>query len=76
MAIYEYSCKDCGSGFQARRSMKDADAPIACPQCGHTKSKRALSMFFSSNSSASSSTTSISSCGSCSSNSCASCSGH
>ena len=39
MAIYEYSCQNCGTGFEARRSMKDADAPIACPQCGKLKTK-------------------------------------
>lgn len=78
MAIYEYSCQTCGSAFEARRSMKDADAPIACPECGKMKTKRGLSMFFSSNSTASKSSaaTSSSSCGSCSSQSCASCGSH
>ena len=27
MAIYEYRCEDCGMKFEARRAMKDADAP-------------------------------------------------
>ena len=78
MAIYEYSCQSCGSGFEARRSMKDADAPIACPQCGNSQAKRGLSLFFSTNSttSMSSANTSSSGCGSCSSHSCASCGGH
>lgn len=77
MAIYEYSCQSCGSGFEARRMMKDADAPIACPQCGNMKAKRGLSLFFSSNSNSSASaTTSSSGCTSCSSHSCASCGGH
>ena len=78
MAIYEYSCQSCGSGFEARRSMKDADAPIACPQCGNSQAKRGLCLFFSSNSttSMSSANTSSSGCGSCSSHSCASCGGH
>lgn len=78
MAIYEYNCQSCGTGFEARRSMKDADAPIACPQCGKQKTKRGLSLFFSANSSQStnSTTASTSGCGSCSSHSCASCSGH
>jgi putative FmdB family regulatory protein len=78
MAIYEYSCQSCGSGFEARRSMKDADAPIACPQCGNMDAKRGLSLFFSSHSNASLSSpnTSASGCASCSSHSCASCSSH
>ena len=78
MAIYEYNCQSCGNGFEARRSMKDADAPIACPQCGNMKTKRGLSMFFSSNSTTSvnSATSSSSGCASCSSHSCASCGGH
>jgi putative FmdB family regulatory protein len=79
MAIYEYSCQSCGMGFEARRSMKDADAPIACPQCGTMKTKRGLSLFFASNSSKSadsSMSSSSSGCASCSSHSCASCGGH
>jgi len=78
MAIYEYDCQNCGTGFEARRMMKDADAPIACPQCGNMKANRGLSLFFSanSNSSANSTITSGNGCGSCSSNSCASCGSH
>lgn len=79
MAIYEYNCQTCGTGFEARRSMKDADAPIACPQCGKMEAKRGLSMFFSANSSKGSSSSMMSTssgCGSCSSHSCASCAGH
>ncbi len=79
MAIYEYNCQSCGTEFEVRRSMKDADAPIDCPQCGNSKTRRGLSLFFSaSNSSKSpgSATTSSSGCGSCSSHSCASCGGH
>jgi putative FmdB family regulatory protein len=81
MAIYEYQCDDCGIAFQARRAMRDADAPIACPDCGGFHAKRGLSMFFSARAgdgsgaglSASSST---GGCASCSGHSCASCGGH
>ena len=78
MAIYEYSCRNCGTGFEARRAMKDADAPIACPHCGEMKTTRGLSMFFSSNGQAGGSRegSTSSGCASCSSHSCASCGGH
>lgn len=78
MAIYEYQCQDCGSQFEARRAMKDADAPIPCPECGGAQAKRGLSMFHSARAGGSSSlgASSSSGCGSCSSHSCASCGGH
>jgi putative FmdB family regulatory protein len=79
MAIYEYDCQDCGTKFQARRQMKDADAPIACPQCGGARSKRGLSTFFASTSSSSGTSTALSGgsgCGSCSRSSCSTCGGH
>ena len=76
MAIYEYNCQQCDKQFQARRSMRDADADIDCPQCGSSKAKRALSLFFAANSSGPvKGASGGSSCGSCSSNSCSSC-GH
>lgn len=79
MAIYEYQCEDCGIAFQARRAMSDADAPIACPDCGGFHAKRGLSMFFSSragNGGSAGTSTSASGCASCSSHSCATCGGH
>lgn len=45
MPIYEYNCADCETKFEKRRSMSQADAEIACPECGSTKTKRGLSMF-------------------------------
>ena len=33
MPTYDYRCDDCG-GFDARRSVGERDAPIACPDCG------------------------------------------
>jgi putative FmdB family regulatory protein len=78
MAIYEYQCEDCGSQFEARRAMKDADAPIACPACGGERSQRGLSVFFSNRASGGGAVgaSSSSSCGSCSSHSCATCGSH
>lgn len=82
MAIYEYQCKDCGEGFQARRMMKDADAPIACPGCGGDKAKRGLSLFYAPSVSGSSTAAQVNAhsggggCGSCGGGSCGSCGRH
>ncbi len=79
MAIYEYSCQECGKQFQARRPMKDADAPIDCPACGAHQAKRSLSLFFaasSGNGALKGAGGGGSSCASCSSSSCATCGGH
>ncbi|MGC9520251.1 MAG: FmdB family zinc ribbon protein [Anaerolineae bacterium] len=78
MAIYEYQCQECGLQFEARRAMKDADAPIACPECGSTHAKRGLSMFFSSRSSGGGGSLSSGGggCASCTSSSCSTCGGH
>ncbi len=46
MPIYEYECQDCQQRFEALRSMNDADAAIACENCGSANTKRALSVFF------------------------------
>ena len=45
MPVYEYYCSKCRTRFEAMRSMRDADAPIACEQCGNKKAARVLSMF-------------------------------
>ncbi len=81
MAIYEYQCGDCGLQFEARRAMKDADMPIACPDCGKAHAKRGLSLFFSSRAGSGgggvgASTSSGGGCSSCSSRACSSCGGH
>jgi len=44
MPLYEYICRDCDSIFEARRSMAEADAPVACP-AGHERVARRLSVF-------------------------------
>lgn len=48
MPIYEYTCKSCDHRFeQLVRSMSKADdqPKIKCPECGSTKTARALSVF-------------------------------
>lgn len=45
MPIYEYTCQDCKQRFEARRKMTEGDNPIACPHCGATGARRAVSRF-------------------------------
>ena len=45
MPIYEYTCGSCQTKFeQLVRSMGDEQKP-ACPECGSTKTAKALSVF-------------------------------
>ena len=34
MALYEYRCADCGTEFEQRKPMREADSPAECPSCG------------------------------------------
>jgi putative FmdB family regulatory protein len=46
MPIYEYDCPACGRSFsKLYRSQSAAAAPPACPGCGATDVRRALSRF-------------------------------
>ena len=46
MPIYEYTCAKCKGKFeQLVRSMKAADEPVKCPECGSDKTARSLSVF-------------------------------
>lgn len=75
MPLYEYVCKDCGHHFDALRSMKDADQPIACRSCRGEHTNRALSVFF-----ATSEGRAVAGggggCAGCGGGSCAGCGGH
>lgn len=42
MPRYEYRCKSCGSTFELRRPMSQANAPTACPK-GHDDTVKLLS---------------------------------
>jgi putative FmdB family regulatory protein len=42
--MYEFRCKRCGTTFEERRSMAQADAPARCPE-GHDDVVRLLSVF-------------------------------
>jgi putative FmdB family regulatory protein len=73
MPLYEYCCADCETRFDALRAMADADAPIACPNCGSENTCRMISLF-SAIGSAGVITGAGASCGSCTpSASCATC---
>ena len=45
MPMYEYKCRDCGHTSEALRPMRDADAVMACDECGSRKTKRIHSVF-------------------------------
>lgn len=75
MPIYEYICDDCGKKFDALRSIKESDAPIACKYCFSPKTHRALSVFYAS-CDGRSVTHSEGGCGNCSGGSCSGCGHH
>ena len=73
MPLYEYVCKDCGHHFDALRSMKDSDKPIACKSCHSEHTNRALSVFFASSEGRSVSGAGGGGCAGCGGGSCSSC---
>lgn len=76
MPVYEYVCQDCGTKFDALRSMREADAPIDCLHCHSAHTSRHLSVFFAkSGGKVVAGTSSSAGCGGCAGGSCASC-GH
>ncbi len=55
MPIYEYTCKSCDARFEKlTKSMSDERERVACPECGSTKTARAMSVFAVSSSAATS----------------------
>jgi putative FmdB family regulatory protein len=73
MPIYEYICKDCGTRFEILRSIKDADAAVACKTCQGRQTRRALSVFFAQSGSQIVAGKTKSGCGGCSGGSCSTC---
>jgi putative FmdB family regulatory protein len=45
MPLYEYECTNCEKEFVKRRAIKEADAPIECPECASQEVTRKLSLF-------------------------------
>lgn len=72
MPLYEYICQQCQKRFDALRPMSKADDAIACPHCGSTETRRAISLFAAIGSEGVIAGA-ASSCASCSGASCASC---
>lgn len=75
MPLYEYLCSDCGKRFDALRSMREADSPIACKYCAGQKTSRQLSVFYAQSGGRSVAGTGGGSCSGCSGGTCSSC-GH
>lgn len=44
MPLYDYRCRTCGTVYEARRSMAEADTPGHCPE-GHVGADRLLPVF-------------------------------
>jgi len=44
MPLYDYRCRTCGTVYEVRRAMADADVPVTCPQ-GHAGADRLLPVF-------------------------------
>jgi len=44
MPLYDYRCRTCEVVFEERRTMAEADAPVACPE-GHADAVRLLPVF-------------------------------
>lgn len=72
MPIYEYSCAECGTKFEAVRLIKDADTPIPCKHCKSERTTRKISVFFA-QSGGKVVAGSSSGCAGCAGGSCASC---
>lgn len=73
MPLYEYTCQDCGSRFDAFRPIKEADEPIQCKKCFSQNTRRALSLFFAASEGKPVAGSSSSGCSSCSGGSCSCC---
>lgn len=46
MPLYEYLCDNCHTKFEIRRTMKESNAPTACPECQSDRVERQLSQVF------------------------------
>jgi putative FmdB family regulatory protein len=45
MPIYEYTCKVCNARFEQLQRSMGSSSPAKCPECGSTRTARALSVF-------------------------------
>ena len=44
MPLYQYTCQKCNGTFDQLVRTADRDSKIKCPECGSTKTARALSL--------------------------------
>ena len=45
MPIYEFNCTKCGERFEVTGSYAEREKEHACPKCGSTEVKQAISLF-------------------------------
>lgn len=45
MPVYEFVCKQCGTEFEQRQPMAQAEQLPACPECASKQTKKRLSNF-------------------------------
>jgi putative FmdB family regulatory protein len=45
MPVYEYTCKSCNKAFEQLVRTMSGTEKITCPECGSSKTARALSVF-------------------------------
>lgn len=48
MAVYEYTCKDCGTEFEVSCHMAEREDKAVCPKCGSHDVNQKLTAAFSS----------------------------
>jgi putative FmdB family regulatory protein len=45
MPVYEFDCAKCGERFEVMGSYTEREKEHACPKCGSTEVKQAISLF-------------------------------
>ena len=45
MPVYEFNCSKCGERFEVMGSYAEREKEHACPKCGSTEVKQAISLF-------------------------------
>jgi len=45
MPVYEFDCAKCGERFEVMGSYAEREKEHACPKCGSTEVKQAISLF-------------------------------
>jgi putative FmdB family regulatory protein len=45
MPVYEFNCSKCGERFEVMGNYAEREKEHACPKCGSTEVKQAISLF-------------------------------